>query len=236
MNPTKINLPLAIIVAGILIAGAVVYSTGGSSDPVAPVAGAPAPVNQPPAAQAGQVIPVDPSIDHIRGDKDAEVFVIEYSDFECPFCQRHHPVMQQLLDQNKGEVAWVYRHFPLSFHANAQKEAEATECANELGGNDAFWKYADLIFERSTTGGTGFPLTGLTPLAKEIGLDEVKFKSCLDSDKYAQHVQDDMAGGTAAGVSGTPGSIIWRKDGTSELIEGAVPLSSMQIVIDKMLQ
>lgn len=203
---------------------------------VAAAPSAPTPSAQPPvAAAAGTVKPVDPKTDHIRGDKNAKVFVIEYSDFECPFCKRFHPTMQQLMTDYGGKVAWVYRQYPLSFHQNAEKEAEASECAAELGGNDAFWKFADKIFERTTSNGTGFALDALVPLAKEIGLNETKFKSCLDSGKYAQKVQQDETEGQAAGVTGTPGNIVWTKDGKSQLVEGAVPLQSLKSVIDPLL-
>lgn len=197
---------------------------------------APVPTAPPAPRAAGTVKPVDPKTDHIRGNKDADIFVIEYSDFECPFCKRHHPTMQQLLSQYGDKVAWVYRHYPLSFHQNAQKEAEASECANELGGNDAFWKYTDKIFERTASNGTGFALDALVPLAKEIGLDEKTFKTCLDSGKYVPHVLQDMDEGQAAGISGTPGNIVWTKDGKAQLVEGAVPLQAFTSVIDPLLR
>ncbi|MEN8252759.1 MAG: thioredoxin domain-containing protein [Patescibacteria group bacterium] len=85
--------------------------------------------------------------DHLRGDKDARVKLVEYSDFECPFCTRFHSTMLQAIDEFDGQVAWVYRHFPLSFHANAQKAAEASECVAKEKGNDAFWKYADILYQ-----------------------------------------------------------------------------------------
>lgn len=180
---------------------------------------------------AGRV-PEVTDADHIRGNSDAKVTFIEYSDFECPFCKRFVPTMQQIEEEYGDDVRIVYRHFPLSFHANAQKEAEATECANELGGNDAFWQYHDAIFERTTSNGTGFALDALIPLAKELGLDESKFQDCLDSDKYAQHVKDDMSGGSAAGVTGTPGSILIDAAGNAQLISGAVPFSTIQSLLD----
>ncbi len=91
--------------------------------------------------------PVDKD-DHIRGSVDAKVKFIEYSDFECPFCKRHHPVMQKIVSAYSGnDVAWVYRHLPLvSIHPKAQPLAEASECAAELGGNDGFWAFADAVF------------------------------------------------------------------------------------------
>ena len=162
---------------------------------------------------AGNVKPASKD-DHVRGDlAKAQVVLIEYSDFECPFCIRFDPTMQQVMKTYGDKVAWVYRHFPLSFHANAQKEAEASECAAELGGNTAFWKYADAIYSRTKGGGTGFPLTSLVPLAKELGLNEAKFKSCLDSGKYAAKVQSDMDSGQSAGVGCTPATILVTKSG-----------------------
>jgi len=215
-------------------------SSAGAGTPPAQVAQVPNPTppQAPPEPTSADNLPaIDPQKDHIRGDiTKATVAVVEYSDFECPFCQRHHPTMKQIMDTYKDEVVWVYRHFPLSFHANAQKEAEATECANELGGNDAFWKYTDAIFERTTAGGTGFPLENLSSLAKELGLNEEKFKSCLDSGKFAQHVKDDMSGGSAAGVNGTPGNIVVNlKTDENRIISGAVPFASFKAAIDVLL-
>lgn len=173
--------------------------------------------------------------DHIRGANNPQVTLIEYSDFECPFCKRFHQTMQQVMITYQDQVAWAYRHFPLSFHANAQKEAEASECANELGGNDAFWKYTDAIFERTTSNGTGFALNQLVPLAKELGLPEAKFKECLDSGKYAAHVNQDLAEGQQSGVNGTPGTFVVSQDGKQQYIPGALPWEQVKSVIDSLL-
>lgn len=174
--------------------------------------------------------------DHIRGSIDADLLIVEYSDFECPFCKRFHPTMQQVLEEYGNKVAWVYRHYPLSFHQNAQKEAEASECAAEQGGNDVFWKFTDAIFERTESNGTGFALTALKPLAEELGLDGEKFQQCLDSGKYADLVKEQMDGGTKAGISGTPGTIIVAKDGKKDLINGAVPYENAKAQIDALLK
>lgn len=199
-------------------------------------AAATTPTPEPDTQPAGQVKPVDKD-DHVLGDvAKAKVVMIEYSDLECPFCKRFHPTMQQASKEYGSQVAWVWRHFPLSFHQNAQKEAEASECAAELGGNKAFWKYIDLIMERTAAGGTGFALDALVPLAKEIGLNEAKFKSCLDGNKYAQKVRDQMASGEAAGVTGTPGTILLTRDGKSQLVPGALPYASLKQAIDGILQ
>lgn len=212
---------------GLMVGYSAANFQGGSPIP-SPVAQVPsAPLPPPPTPPAGDVPPVDPSVDHIRGSEKADLFVIEYSDFECPFCQRHHPTMQQLVKDYDGKVAWVYRHFPLSFHQNAEPAAIASECANELGGNDAFWQFADLIFAK------GFDFAAH---AKEIGLNEAKFKACVDSGKFKQFVQDQMNGGSQAGVDGTPGNIVYNpatKKG--ELVSGAQPVQNFKTVIDRML-
>ena len=222
--------------AGFLSNGAFAKSVGTTGGAVAvadaqPTVAAAAAKTKTPTGKVPEVT----SADHIRGNKDAKVTFIEYSDFECPFCKRFEPTMQQILEEYGDEVRIVYRHYPLSFHANAQKEDEAAECASELGGNDAFWKYHDAILERTTSGGTGFALDALVPLAKELGLDESKFQDCLDSGKYAQHVKDDMSGGAAAGITGTPGSILIDATGNSQLLSGAIPYATIKSAIDAAL-
>lgn len=174
--------------------------------------------------------------DHVRGEKSARMLLIEYSDLECPFCKRFHPTAQQIVDEYKGEVAWVYRHFPLDqIHLKADKEAEAIECANELAGNDGFWKLTDKIFE-VTPSNNGLNLDDLPKLAGEIGLNQSAFKSCLDSGKYADHVESDYQGGIKAGITGTPGNILLdTKTGKTKLIPGALPFENFKTEIDSML-
>lgn len=180
-------------------------------------------------------IPVVTSEDHVRGNKNATLTLVEYSDMECPFCKRFHPTMQQVIKEYGDKVNWVYRHFPLSFHTNAQKEAEASECAAKLGGDTAFWNYVDKILERTTSNGTGFALTELTPLATETGLNATKFKACLDSGEMTQKIKDQQAAGKEEGVTGTPGTILVSKNGTSQLIPGAVPYEQLKQYIDSAL-
>ncbi len=174
----------------------------------------------------GKIKPVTDK-DHIRGNKNAKVAIVEYGDLECPFCKRFHPTMKEILQTYGDKVNWIYRHFPLSFHANAQKESEASECVAELGGNDKFWEYIDKMYERTTSNGTGFALTALGPLAAEVGVNQSSFQSCLDSGKYTKLVQDQIADGTQAGVSGTPSTFI-----NSQLVVGAQPVESFKTVID----
>ncbi len=203
----------------------------GTGTPVATSPGSAAAVPSQRPAAASKVTIALKSDDHIRGDAKAPITLVEYSDFECPFCKRFHPVMQQLMQEYQGKVKWVYRHFPLSFHANAQKEGEAAECAGKLGGNDKFWAYTDKIFERTTSNGTGFALDALVPLAKELGLPEAKFKACLDSGEFTAHVQTDIQEGTSFGVNGTPTTFV-----NGQPVVGAVPYTQLKAVVDSILR
>ncbi len=174
--------------------------------------------------------------DYVRGDKNAELTLVEYSDLECPFCKTFHPTMQQIMSEYDGKVRWVYRNFPLSFHANAKKEAEAALCVGKLGGTEKIWDFIDTIFERTTANGTGFALDNLGPLAKEVGVDQTKFQSCLDSGEMAARVDDETADGSQAGVQGTPTTFLVGKDGkTITAFPGALPYAQVKAAIDTAL-
>lgn len=220
---------------GVIVGYGLALGTGGVSLPgtTADVADRPtaAQPTPPPPAPAGEVIPPSDD-DHIRGDKDAEITLIEYSDFECPFCSRHAPTVDQLVEDYDGKVNVAFRHFPLSFHANAQKSAEATECADDQNGNDAFWAYHDLLF----TKGVG-ALDTLIGYAEELNLDVDEFADCLDSGKFEQKVKDDMTSGSKGGVQGTPGNILYNnKTKETQLVSGAQPLANFKTAIDSMLK
>jgi len=175
--------------------------------------------------------------DMVRGDlSKAKLVMVEYSDYECPFCKTFHTTLQNIMKDYGTDVAWIYRDFPLSFHQNAQKEAEAAKCVAELGGKDAFWKFTDAIYSRTTSNGTGFALEKLGPLAKEVGVNQAKFQTCLDSGKFASKIQEELAGGSAAGVDGTPGTILLTKDGRSDLITGAQSAATVKSKIDALLK
>lgn len=173
--------------------------------------------------------------DHIKGAAAAKLTWIEYSDLECPFCKRIHSTLAQMLEEYDGEVRWVYRHFPLdSIHPKARKQAEATECAAEQGGNDAFWAYVDKIFE-ITPSNNGLDMSLLPKIAAEVGLNETELEACLDSGRYATRVQGDYDGGVAAGVNGTPGNFLLDDKGNAWVISGALPYPSIKQIIDKAL-
>src|SRR3989344_4699337 len=236
-STAKVNaltMPIAVVIAGVLIAGAVIYSgkTGSSNTVVAP--------QQPVAQQTGDLEQMKPisKDDHIRGNPDALVKIVEYSDTECPFCKRFHETMKQVMDEygKDGKVAWVYRHFPLDqLHSKARKEAVALECANEQGGNDKFWSYADRLYE-VTPANNGLDLAELPKIAQYVGLDTTKFNTCLGSTKYDKHIEDEVQNATATGGNGTPWSIVVGKNGKKYPLSGAQPLPAVKQLIDLALQ
>ena len=176
--------------------------------------------------------------DHIYGNPDAPISLIGYSDFECPFCKRFHTTPKDIVDAYPEDVNWVYRHFPLPMHApGAQRQAEAAECAAALGGNEAFWAYADALYARTESNGNGFPLTGLAPLAAELGLDQNRFQTCLNEERHAKRVREDVADASQLGVNSTP-TVIVRHNRTGEvrLRTGALPMDVFTADIEAMLE
>ena len=241
-------MPLAVVVAGVLIAGAVIYSSGKNTN--APtVAGNNAVANQQPFKGDTGPLPQEDTgsldqmaaisaNDHIRGNPDAPIKIVEYSDTECPFCKRFHDTMKQVMDEygKSGKVAWVYRQFPLiQLHPKAPKEAEALECANELGGSDKFWAYTDRLYE-VTPSNNGLDSTELPKIAQYVGLNVNKFNTCLNSGKYAQHVEQDAQNAQATGGNGTPWSIVVAKNGKKYPLSGAQPYASVKALIEQALQ
>jgi protein-disulfide isomerase len=173
--------------------------------------------------------------DHIRGDPNAKYSLIEYSDFECPYCKHFHNTAKKFINTNT-DVNWVLRNFPLSFHGkNAKEEAEAAECAAELGGNEVYWKFADGLFERTLTNGRGLPGGGIAQLAKDVGLDKTKFMACVKSGKFQSRIAAEIADGTQAGVNGTPGNFLrYNPTGETLPIHGALPLNQLQSALSEL--
>ena len=178
-----------------------------------------APPTQPVAA-------VDPARDHIKGAANAKVTLIEYSDFECPYCTKHRSTLDQAVAEFPNDVQLVYRHFPLSFHANAQKAAEASECAAKQG---KFWEMHDQIFASAEAG--TMSVDKWKELARGFGLDGAKFDACLDSSETADRVAQDLDEGSYAGVGGTPATFV-----NGQLVEGAVPYETFKAMIQAELQ
>ncbi len=232
-KPNNLSIPVAIVIAGALIAGAVYFGMSGvgAAGTLQPQA-----VEQP----TGDLEAMKPvtSADHIRGDANAPVKIVEYSDTECPFCKRFHPTLLQVMDEyeKSGKVAWVYRHFPLDqLHPKARKEAEATECASELGGNDKFWAYLDRLME-VTPGNNGLDPSELPKIAQYVGLDTGKFNECLSNGKYAQKIEEHVQNAVATGGNGTPWSIVVTKSGKKYPLSGAQPYEAVKQLIDLALK
>lgn len=190
----------------------------------------PTPSNNAPAPTVVKIT-VDKN-EHIRGGKNPQVYLVEYSDFQCPYCQRHFPTLQKILKDYGNKVALAYRHYPLSFHQNAQIAAEASECASEQG---KFWEYHDVLFQKGQGDGTGLTPPDLEQYAKNLGLNSGQFNNCLAAKKYASKVNADLTQGSSLGVQGTPATFVVDKDGNGELVSGAVPYEALKAAIDAKL-
>jgi len=233
---TKNNnmVPFAIVVAGGLIALAVLFGGQETTSNTQPTQVAPQPTSD---KSAENVKPVS-SEDHIKGSPNALVKVIEFSDLECTYCKKFHPTMQRIIEEygQDGTVAWVYRHFPLNSHSKARLEASALELAGDLGGNGKFWEYLDKIFE-ITPGNNGLDLNLLPQIAEEIGLDPKPFEDLVSEDdrsggEYASRIEGNFQDGVAAGVGGTPHSIVIAPNGKKFKINGAQPYSVVKSIIE----
>lgn len=218
---SSLSVPLSIMIAGLLIAGAVWFKGSGSVDTTATVGG-----NKPIKVELGNL--------PVLGNADAKVAIIEFGDYQCPFCelffQQVEPVLRDQYIKN-GQAKMVWRDFaflgPESFWA-----AEAARCANDQG---KFWQYHDLLFNRQSGENQGaFVKDNLKKFAGESGLDQGVFDDCLDSGKYTQAVKDDTDYGRSVGVNGTPATFI-----NGEMVEGvnrADPLTSFKNIIEKYLK
>lgn len=228
----RLTVPMAIVIAGALIATGIFFSTQQESTRGGPAAVLSAPEEELPR----RVRSVSPQ-DHIRGNPNARILIVEYSDTECPWCKRFHPTLQQLIETygKEGQVAWVYRHFPLTdIHPKAAREAEATECAAELGGNIGFWEYLDSLFA-VTPSNNNLDLALLPVIAEKVGLDRQAFEECLESGRHAPRVARDYQDGLAAGANGTPYSVILTKGGKTIPVAGAQPFAALKATIEDLL-
>jgi len=217
----KLSIPIAIVLAGVLISGALLITRDSTSTVVEAENGQTASVALAPISEE----------DHILGNPRADVVIVEYSDTECPYCKRFHTTMHEVIDTygRDGTAAWVYRHFPIdTLHKKARKEAEATECAAEIGGNDGFWKYIDRIYE-VTPSNDGLAATELPKIAKEIGLDETRFANCLASGKYAEKVENQYQDAVKAMGRGTPHSVLIAREKLSESTLDIIRTASQEL-------
>jgi protein-disulfide isomerase len=159
-----------------------------------------------------------------RGPGGAPVTIVEFSDFQCPFCGREAPVIERLMKEYDGKVRLVFRHFPLDFHPFAAKAAEAAACAADQG---KFWEMHDQMF----TNQQKLAVEDLKGYAKSIGVDSAKFDKCLDSGEKKALVDEDQKAGSQAGVNGTPAFFV-----NGIFINGAVPYEQIKQAVDRELK
>ncbi len=241
----KMFLPISIVVSALVLAGTLFVVAGDISNNVLNLANAVENVNITAGSantgnnDAGNTVPTDtgntqpaaPTInmeelsdeDKVKGDADAPVTIVEFSDFQCPFCGNFYNKTLGLIEDEyvkTGKVKIIFRDFPLSFHPEAQPAAEAAECASEQG---KFWEFHDKVFSSQATMGAA----SYKQWAADLGLNTKQFNDCVDSNKYRSEVLADFADGQAAGVSGTPTFFI-----NGQKIVGAQPFSVFKQVID----
>jgi len=224
--------PGSIIVAGILISVGLFYGEGND---VSAVEGHGQPQeerfgnNNSPVAE--NIRPIDED-DHIRGDRGARVSIVEFSDFECPFCARLHPTLIRITQEYEGEVNWVYRHLPLSIHKNAISSARASECVAGLAGNEAFWEFSDALFNNQNSLGQDL----YNQLALKYGITVTDLQSCMNSSVIIQAVDQDAQDAARSGGRGTPYVVVVRDDGAVFPFSGALRYDQVRGIIEQALR
>jgi protein-disulfide isomerase len=226
-------IPAAILLGFGLIAAAIFFN-GNTAAPANVVGDLDADSEQE-AAPTGPVRPVDED-DHIRGNPNAPIVIVEYSDYDCPFCKSYHETMNTIMEEygTNGQVAWVYRHFPIEqLHPNAPGIALASECVADLGGNDAFWTFSDLVFgEREMNAQTN--VTKLGAYAVQAGVAESAFNTCVEEQRFVEKVSEDFTDAANAGAQGTPYSLV-LVGGQQGVINGAQPYAAVKQIIETLL-
>lgn len=244
-TPKAIILSSVIISIAILMHGGIIKIAPKTAAQPSPAVGAPAsaaPQAQPPQQPTSAKVSLDD--DPVLGNKNAKVTLIEFSDYECPFCKRHFSEVYPSLKKDyidTGKVKMVFRDYPLPFHdPMATFEANAANCAKEQGGDSAYFKFHDAIFTKTKSNGNGLTKDEVYQFASDLGLNQTDLRNCADSLKYAEEVKKDSTDGSAAGVSGTPSFFIGKSDPsgniTGQLIVGAQPYTAFQAVLDPLLK
>lgn len=159
--------------------------------------------------KAKQILrPVSVSYDHIYGNPNAPISIVEFSDFECPYCRKIHPVLKRLVNESKEQVNWVFRHYPLSFHKpNAQLEAEASECVAHLAENDGFWEFIDALFAQPRRGKRNRDQL-IKRAASKVNINPQALEDCIKAGQFKKRVNADENEALAIGLRGTPANIL----------------------------
>lgn len=186
-------------------------------------------------ASTGKIRPVDDT-DFIRGNPNAPILMIEYSDYDCPFCKQYHDTMNQIMNEYgvTGKLAWVFRQFPLQqLHPNSPKISEAALCVGELGGNDAFWKFSDMIFGgRAIEEATN--VTKLVTYAEAVGINKENYISCVESKKMEERVLKSIEDGYNSGARGTPYTILIVGN-QQAVIDGAQSYETVKGIVENLI-
>jgi protein-disulfide isomerase len=160
----------------------------------------------------------------VRGSRNAAVMIVEFADYQCPYCQEMHPELKVLEEELAGKVALAFKDFPLAMHVNAEKAAEAARCAGEQG---KYWDFHDTLFHNSDR----LEVAQLKQYARDLKLNSTVFETCLDSGKEAAAVQKDLAQGRQLGVKGTPSFFF-----NGRLVPGALDYYSLRSVVEGLLK
>jgi protein-disulfide isomerase len=237
---STLGVPIAIVIAALVIAVAIIYSGSQNGTQV----GNPSKQVAQETAEV-EVAPVTDK-DHILGNPNAPIMIVEYSDYDCPYCRIFHDTMTKIMAEygESGKVAWVFRHFPLAqLHPNAHTIAEASECVASIGGNDAFWKFTNALndsrkIEYSPEGQLKSVeptnVTRLSEFAETAGVSKTAYTQCMDSGKFVEAITEDVAEALKTGGRGTPYSFLIAGDQQGP-INGAQPYTVVKGMIDTVL-
>jgi len=243
---SMIGIPGAIIIAATIMAVAFIWTqrpakqTGDAS------------ANNPSIPNAGNGSAMAPvtAEDHILGNPDATIKLVEYSDPSCPYCKLFNPTMERIMTEYgpTGDVAWVYRQFPLDkpdasgklFHPNSGRESQAFECAGALGGDTAFWAYVKKWFEVFPTEGADRTAdednAQIASVGQSVGLDPVSFNECIASGRFKSKMDKSYLDGINAGVSGTPYTILITPSGTKIPLPGSQSYQTLKNAITALIK
>jgi len=228
-------LPGSILIAALLIAGALFYNTGKTTNQNGENQNAGEnQISDLTSDSAKNVRPISDS-DHKLGPDSAPIKIIAFTDLECPFCKEYHLVLKQAMKEMPGKIQFVLRSFPLSaLHKQAKTEAVASECVADLGGQEAFWNFIDKVFD-STKSNDGLDLNLLPRFATEVGVDKGKFEQCMTSGKFDSLISSNIENGNASGLKGTPYSVVITPNGQYLPLSGYLPVDQFKSAIEQVL-
>lgn len=235
MEPTQPQsspaVPIAIIVGFALIAVAIFFTNRGGDAPTQVAQ------NNTDQAQTTEGVPrpVDDT-DYILGNPNASIVMVEYSDYDCPFCKEYHNTMHQIMDEYgvTGKLAWVYRQYPLAeLHPNSPRISEAALCVGDIGGNSAFWDFSDRVFlERNIDEPTN--VTKLLGYAEDAGVAPEDYIECMESRRMQPAVEQSLIDGFNAGARGTPYTVLIVGN-QQAVINGAQPYETVKGIVENLI-